>query len=134
MDPDGVYAGPKAAAHKQRIQKVFQGYVEAGYSKEEVFDAMAEQGMAVINVGTGFCFGGTEDYDESLPCIGTLRCNPNRCNNAIVGKANAPKWREIYISNKALLGKEGYEDRESQLIETIEEARGVLIYLGEDVD
>ena len=134
MDPDGVYAGPKAAEHKVRIQKVFQGYMEAGYSKEEVFDAMAEQGMAVINVGTGFCFGGTEDYDESLPCIGTLRCNPNRCNNAIVGKANAPKWREIYVSNKALLGKEGYEDRESQLIEAIEEARGVLIYLGEDVD
>ena len=36
MDPDGVYAGPKAAAHKQRIQKVFQGYMEAGYTKEDV--------------------------------------------------------------------------------------------------
>ncbi|KTF19538.1 site-specific integrase [Pseudoalteromonas sp. 10-33] len=134
MDPDGVYAGPKAQEHKARLNKVFQGYMDLGYTKDEIFDAMAEQGMAVINVGTGFCFGGMEDYDKSIPCIGSLRCNPIRCKNAIVGKANIPKWKEVYASNVALLGKDGYEDRQSQLTEAIEEAKQVLIYLGEAVD
>ncbi|GHE92336.1 site-specific integrase [Thalassotalea profundi] len=134
MDPNGTYVGPKATEHKERVQKVFQGYMEAGYSKDEIFDAMAEQGLAVINVGAGFCFGGVEDYDESLPCIGSLRCNPNRCSNAIVSKANAPKWREVFVSNSELVGKEGYEDRQDQIIAAVEEARGVLIYLGEAVD
>lgn len=135
MDPDGTYVGPKAEEHKARIKKVFQGYMEAGYTKEEIFDAMAEQGLAVINVGTGFCFGGAnEDFDENIPCIGSLRCNPNRCSNAIVSKVNAPKWREVYVSNKELLGKDGYEDRQDQIEEAIKEARGVLIYLGESVD
>lgn len=134
MDPDGVYVGPNAKEHKVRLNKVFQGYMEVGYTKDEIFDAMADQGMAVINVGTGFCFGGMEDYDESIPCIGSLRCNPIRCKNAIVGKANIPKWKEVYASNTALLGKDGYEDRKSQLLEAIEEAKQVLIYLGEAVD
>jgi hypothetical protein len=134
MDPDGTYVGPKAEEHKARIQKVFQGYQAAGYSKEEVFDAMAEQGMAVINVGTGFCFGGVEDFDESIPCIGTLRCNPIRCSNAIVTKANAPKWREIYITNKELLIKDGYEERKEQIIATVNESKAVLLLLGEELD
>jgi len=134
MDPNGTYVGPKAKEHKERIQKVFQGYQAAGYSNEEVFVAMAEQGMAIINVGTGFCFGGVEDFDESIPCIGTLRCNPIRCSNAIVTKANAPKWREIYVTNSELLDKSGYEDRRDQIVATVEESKAVLSFLGEEVD
>lgn len=134
MDPDGIYVGPRAKEHKVRIKKVFQGYMEAGYTKEEIFDAMAEQGLSVINVGTGFCFGSADNLDESIPCIGSLRCNPNRCSNAIVSKANAPKWREVYISNKVLLGKDGYEERQEQIKAAVEESKGVLIYLGENID
>ena len=134
MDPDGIYLGPKGGAHKARLKKVFQGYLEAGYSKDEVFNAMAEQGLAVINVGTGFCFGGVENFDESLPCIGSLRCNPLRCSNAVVTTANISKWREIYVTNKNLLGKEGYEEREAQLLAVIKEAKNVLLHLGERLE
>lgn len=133
MDPEGNYAGPKGKEHKKRITKVFQGYLAAGYTREEIFDAMAEQGLAVINVGSGFCFGGVEDFDDSLPCIGSLRCNPIRCSNAIVTKVNAPKWREVVVTNRALLGKEGYEDRREQLLSAIKEAEGVLKLLGEEI-
>ncbi|MBC3766294.1 site-specific integrase [Neptunicella marina] len=133
MDPNGTYVGPKAKEHKARITAVFRGYIAAGYTPEEVFDAMAEQGMAVINVGGGFCFGGVEDFDESLPCIGSLRCNPIRCSNAIVSQIHAPKWREIVITNRALLKKEGYEDRQDQLLSTIREAEEVLRWLGEEI-
>jgi integrase len=133
MDPDGTYLGVKGVEHKARLKKSFEGFMAAGYSKEDVYEAMAEQGMAIINVGSGFCFGGVENYDESLPCIGTLRCNPIRCSNAVVGKANAPKWREVYFSNKVLLGKEGYQDRESQIRKAMSEAKEVLKLLGEEI-
>ena len=130
MDPNGIYVGANAEEHKSRLKKVFQGYMAEGYSEDDIFNAMAEQGMAIINVGTGFCFGGVESFDENIPCIGTLRCNPLRCKNAIIGKANIPKWKEVLISNKSLIGKDGYEERETQLLEAVKEAEQVLIYLG----
>jgi len=133
MNPDGTYLGPKGKEHKLRLKKIFTGYIESGYTKDQVFDAMAKQGIAVINVGSGFCFGGIENYDESLPCIGSLRCNPIRCSNAIVTEVNAPKWREVLITNQALLAKEGYEDRKEQILATIKEAQEVLKLLGQEV-
>lgn len=133
MDPDGNYAGPRGKEHKERVTKVFQGYLAAGYTKDEIIDEMAKQGLAVISVGSGFCYGGVEDFDESLPCIGSLRCNPIRCSNAVVTKANAPKWREVVVTNRALLNKEGYEDRREQLLSVIREAEEVLKLLGEEI-
>lgn len=133
MDPNGNYVGVKGKEHKARISKVFQGYLAAGYTEDEVFDAMAEQGMAVINVGSGFCFGGMEDFDESLPCIGSLRCNPVKCSNAIVAQANAPKWREVLVTNRSLLNQEGYEGRREQILSTISEAEEVLKMLSEEI-
>jgi hypothetical protein len=133
MDPDGTYLGKKGKEHSYRVKKAFEGYMASGYTKEEVFEAMAKQGVAIINMGTGFCYGGVEDFDESLPCIGGLRCNPVRCKNAIVTKLNKPKWREVYIANKALIGKTGYEDRQEQILEAVKEAEAVLLDLGEEV-
>lgn len=148
-DPDGGYAGDNANAHRSRLAAYFKGYLEAGYSKDEIFDRMAELNFAVINVGQGYCYGGaTEEQDASLPCIGSLRCNPNRCKNAVVTEANAPKWREVYVQNTIALRKiEGdfsvpySELRESdeiassiaQLKLAISEAEGVLKTLGMEV-
>lgn len=148
-DPDGGYAGDNADAHRSRLKAYFQGYLEAGYSKNEIFDRMAEMGFAVINVGQGFCYGGaTEEHDASLPCIGSLRCNPNRCKNAVVTEANAPKWKEVYVQNTLALRKiesdtsatfvelrEADEKTASiaQLKLAISEAEGVLKHLGIEV-
>jgi hypothetical protein len=125
--------GGKANEHISTIKKFFNGCMEAGYSEDEIYEAMVQQGLAIINVGSGYCFGGVEDFDETLPCIGGLRCNPVRCHNAVVTKANAPKWREIYLSNLKLIGLDGYEDRQDQIVETIEESKRVLEYLGEEL-
>lgn len=133
FDPNGKYMGGKANEHLSKIKKFFNGCMEAGYSENEIYEAMVEQGLAIINVGNGYCFGGVEDFDETLPCIGGLRCNPVRCHNAIVTKANAPKWREIYLDNLKLVGVEGYEERQDQIVEAIEESKRVLEYLGEDL-
>ncbi|HDS1694665.1 site-specific integrase [Pseudomonas asiatica] len=148
-DPDGGYAGDNADAHRSRLAAYFKGYLEAGYSKDEIFDRMAEMNFAVINVGQGYCYGGaSEEHDASLPCIGSLRCNPNRCKNAVVTEANAPKWLEVYIQNSLALKKiegdstEPYPDLRAsgevadsiaQLKLAISEAEGVLRKLGREV-
>lgn len=134
FDPDGNFAGVNAAAHKENLWKVFRGYMASGYTKDDIFEAMAEQHIAVINVGQGFCFGGApSEFDSSIPCIGGLRCNPNRCSNAIVSKANAPSWREVYYQNKAMLGNPEYSHIHAQSKAAMEEAFGVLQLLGEEL-
>lgn len=146
-DPDGGYVGDNAEAHRARLKKYFQGYLEAGYTKDEIFDRMVELGFAIINVGQGYCYGdATEDFDASLPCIGTLRCNPYRCKNAVVTKANAPKWREVYVQNTIALRKleseslspgqmihDGFAKSMEQMKAAIAEAEAVLIGLGEEL-
>lgn len=142
-DPDGSYVGEHAEAYRERLKKYYQGYIEAGYTKEEIFDRMVENDFAVINVGQGFCYGeATEEFDASLPCIGSLRCNPTRCKNAFVTKANAPKWREVYVQNTIALKKfessseiihGGFDKSVAQLKAAIEEAKAVLEGLGEEL-
>ena len=130
-DPNGTYAGVNADAHKKRLRKLFEGYQAAGYSNDEVFEAMAQQGMAVINVGTGMCYGGrVEEFDQSLPCIGSLRCNPNRCHQAVITKAHIPKWREVYEQNMKVVNLGESETNYRQAVEAANEAKGVLEYLG----
>lgn len=134
FDPDGVYIGGKAQEHRERVTKYFNGCAESGYGKEEIFEAMANQNLAIFNVGLGFCFGDVvEGFDESLPCIGGLRCNPNRCSNAIVTKANAPKWRDVYLSNLRLIDHPDHLDNQSGIIAAVNEAKNVLKYLGEEL-
>ncbi|MAE21272.1 site-specific integrase [Pseudomonas chengduensis] len=134
-DPDGNYAGPNAENHKARMKRVFSGYMAAGYTKEQIVAQMAKKRMAIINVGQGFCYGSQrEEFDESLPCIGGLRCNPNRCINAVVTKVHAPKWREIYVQNRLALGSANSAGVEEELKAAMEEARGVLEHLGEEVE
>lgn len=148
-DPDGNYVGENAQAHRKRLKAYFQGYLEQGYTKEEIFDRMVELDFAIINVGQGYCYGqATETWDSSLPCIGSLRCNPNRCKNAVVTKANAPKWREVVVQNTIALRKLGavsdgmqfetatdhqFAKSVAQMQLAISEAQAVLKGLGEEV-
>ncbi|WP_286952919.1 MULTISPECIES: hypothetical protein [unclassified Pseudomonas] len=117
------------------MKKIFNGYMAAGYSKEEIVAQMAKKRLAIINVGQGFCYGSQrEEHDESLPCIGSLRCNPNRCKNAVVTRAHAPRWREIYLENRLALSSGSSSIVEEELRAAIDEAKGVLEYLGEEIE
>lgn len=133
-DPEGNFAGPNAEKHKAKMKKAFDGYMAAGYTKDQIFDQMVKKRIAVINVGQGFCYGGQkEDFDDSLPCIGSLRCNPIRCKNAVVTKANAPKWREVYTQNAIALASDTRSNQE-EIRAAMDEAKAVLKYLGEEVE
>lgn len=135
FNPNGTYYGGKSDEIKQRATKLFQGFAAAGLSNEEVYKAMVDQGIAVVNVGHGLCYGGrSEEFDDSLPCIGSLRCNPARCSEAVVTRSHAPKWREVYILNKANLNKPEYADNREQILAIMEEAKLVLQSLGEEVE
>lgn len=133
-NPNGVYYGGKANEHKKGLIKIFQGYIAEGYTEEEVYEAMVDQGVAVVYMGQGLCYGGKEEDDSSLPCIGSLRCNPARCKQAVVTSKHAPKWREVYILNKANLNKPEYSHNREQIIAAMNEAKMVLENLGEKVE
>lgn len=130
MDPDGIYYGEAGQAHKSRLRSMFQGYMASGYTKDEILEELVRQGFALISVGQGFCYGGrSEDFDSSVPCIGSLRCNPLRCSNAVITKANLPKWKEIYVQNKANLAKPEYQGNYVQIEAAMDEALKVIEYL-----
>lgn len=134
-NPHGIYYGGKANEHTQRLIKMFQGYMAEGYTEDEVYEALVNQGVAVVYMGQGLCYGGRgEEYDSSLPCIGSLRCNPARCKQAVVTSKHAPKWREVYILNKANLNKPEYSYNREQIMAAMNEAKMVLEYLGEAVE
>lgn len=134
-NPNGVFYGGKATELKERLAKLFQGYQATGCTEEEVYEAMVDQGFAIVNVGQGLCYGeNSENFDSNLPCIGTLRCNPIRCSQAVVTKSHAPKWREVYILNKANLNKPEYAHNREQILAVMNEAKLVLENLGEEVE
>lgn len=134
-NPNGTYYGGRTVEHKTNLIKLFQGYMAEGYTEEEVYEAMADQGMAIVYVGQGICYGNrNEEYDTTLPCIGSLRCNPAKCSQAIVTSKHAPKWREVYILNKANLNKPEYAHNREQIQAAIDEAVMVLNSLGEMVE
>ncbi|WP_421833059.1 site-specific integrase [Acinetobacter baumannii] len=134
-NPNGVYYGGKADDHKRQLIETFQGYMAEGYTEEEIYEAMVDQGVAIVFVGQGLCYGNRQEvYDSSLPCIGSLRCNPARCKQAIVTNKHAPKWREVYILNKANLNKPEYSHNREQIMAAMNEAKMVLENLGEKVE
>ena len=134
-NPNGIYYGGKANEHKKGLIKTFSGYIAEGYTEEEVYEAMVDQGVAMVYMGQGLCYGGrAEEYDSSLPCIGSLRCNPARCKQAVVTIKHAPKWREVYTLNKVNLNKPEYSHNREQILAAMNEARMVLENLGEEVE
>lgn len=135
FNPNGTFYGGKANEHKKNLVTLFQGYITNGYTEEEVYEALADHGAAVTNIGNGLCYGNRkDDLDSNLPCIGSLKCNPVRCKHALVTVKHAPKWREIYMVNQANLNKPEYEHLREQMLAVMNEAAMVLDNLGEKVE
>ncbi|WP_020190334.1 site-specific integrase [Pseudomonas putida] len=134
-DPTKGFAGQHAKEHVAHLERRFEGYMAAGYTQDEVFEAITRQRIAVISTGQAFCYGNrAEDFDSSIPCIGGLRCNPQRCDNAVITEGNAPAWRTVYEQNSKILRNQEVKHLHEAAKAAMEEARGVLLKLGQAVD
>lgn len=135
-DPDSIVhgGGAEAFSHKRRVY--FEGMTDAGMSREEIVDSLAAMGSSLFaNVGLGYCTGRKDNpaTGERPPCIGSLRCNPVRCSNAIVTKqAHGPAWKKVYIENRRMAKDPRFSYAKSTLEAMALEARMVLERLGED--
>lgn len=133
-DPDKGFAGKHAKEHVAHIAKSFEGYMAAGYTKDEVFEAITRQKIAVISTGQAFCYGNrAEDFDSSIPCIGGLRCNPQRCDNAVITEGNAPAWRTVYEQNRKILRNQDVKHLHEAAKAAMDEAKAVLLTLGQEL-
>ncbi|NMP04843.1 site-specific integrase [Pseudoalteromonas arctica] len=104
FNPDGKYSGGGAKKHTEHLRTIFQGYMASGYRKDEIYEKMIEQGYYLMNVGKLYCMANeaTEKFDTSLPCIGSLRCNPVDCPNALISNEHASVWKETHAENIAI--------------------------------
>ncbi|WP_122581878.1 site-specific integrase [Pseudomonas viridiflava] len=133
-DPGKGFAGKNAAHHVANLQKTFDGYLAAGYTEAEIYEAIAEQRIAVVSVGQAFCYGNrAEEFDPSIPCLGGLRCNPNRCSSAVITEGNAPAWQGVFEQNKRILASPEMSHLHEASQAAMTEAREVLLLLGHEV-
>jgi hypothetical protein len=109
-----------------------------GWDTEEVVTHLAKQGLPFASVGTGYC-GGRRDRllkdgtRELSPCIGSLQCNPGKCHQAVITKTHLPQWKKILEHNLAMANDEDMVYAKDVHLAAAEEAKMVLISLGEKI-
>ncbi|HLK97213.1 MAG TPA: hypothetical protein VK364_05550, partial [Hymenobacter sp.] len=137
--PQAPIAGPGAVAFKQNRAAYFTGMLAAGWQMEEIMEHLARRGLPMADVGLGYCQGRREieqeDGSKALPpCLGQLKCNPNRCKNAVIPQSKAPIWLKIYNENKQRLNDPLMAHAKHEHEHFVEEARQVLTHLGIKID
>lgn len=119
FSPHSPISGGGAAVFSERRDVYFEGMMSAGYSNEEIIDELGRLTNAVfVNVGLGYCTGRKTDPGgaKDVPCIGQLRCNPNKCKNAVITEEHIPAWQAVKADNVRMMedprffyGKEQFE-------------------------
>lgn len=138
-DPNMQVAGGGSQEFKERRKIYFEGMAAQGWTTEEVIKYLSKQGLPFASVGIGYC-GGRKDRllkdgtRELSPCIGSLQCNPSRCNQAVITKTHMPQWKKILEHNLAMVNDEDMAYAKDVHLAAAEEAKQVLKGLGESVD
>ena len=104
-DPNARRAGGGAIEFNERLRAKFFGYVEQGYSEDEVIRHFVADGIPPLaDVGLGYCLGRRKimrhDKEVDPPCVGSLRCNPLDCTNGIVPMSKKPIWVKLAKENR----------------------------------
>jgi len=137
--PQATVVGPGAAEFKRNREFYFTGMLEAGWNLDEIMEYLAMQGLPMADVGLGYCQGRREIQQEDgskmpPPCLGQLKCNPNRCNNAVITISKIPIWIKVYRENKLRLMDPLMAHAANEHAYFMEEAKQTLINLGVNVD
>lgn len=136
--PDAPVAGPGAEEFKQNRASYFTGMLSAGWEMDELMEHLAMQGRPMADVGLGYCKGRREIEENGVkqlpPCLGQLKCNPNRCKNAIITSAQVPIWVQVYKENHKRLNDPLLAHGWPEYAQFVEEAKQVLSTLGINVE
>jgi integrase len=136
--PQSAIAGPSAKEFKQKRAYYFTGMQAAGWQMDEIMEHLAARGLPFADVGLGYCKGRREieqeDGSKELPpCLGQLKCNPNRCKNAIIPQSKIPIWKQVYTENRKRANDPLLAHSKLECQQLMSEAQQVLATLGIDV-
>jgi hypothetical protein len=129
FSPDSELSGGGAKEFTARKKIYFEGMTSAGYSDEEIIEGLGRLTDAVfVNVGLGYCTGRKSDPEgaKDLPCIGQLRCNPNKCKNAAITSEHVPAWEASRADNVRMLNDPRFSYGKEQYLLAIAEADEVI--------
>ena len=128
--PDAAVTGGGAEQHKARRDAYFRGMVVRGFDIDKVIQELAKRGMPLTDVGTALCSGQrfitVDGVKQDPPCIGALRCNPNRCSNAIIPEYKEQAWSRLATENRKRACDPAYAHARSYFEEAAGEAEGVV--------
>lgn len=134
--PNARVAGGGADEHKARRAAYFAGLALRGVTVDDALNELAKQGMPLTDVGLGLCQGQRKIVVDGIrddpPCIGQLRCNPNRCAQAVIPRYKAPAWERLSRENKLRANDPQLSHARSYLLEAAAEADQVLEILNEN--
>jgi integrase len=136
--PRAPVAGPGAEEFKKNRTFYFAGAFAAGLSEEEVLERLSTRGLPLADVGLGYCKGRreiVEDGEKHLPpCLGQLKCNPNRCKNAIIPQNKVSIWIRVYKEARKRMDDPALAHIRPESIFYMIESEEVLKTLGIDID
>lgn len=126
-DPDAPVMGIGGAHYAERRKAYFEGMMAEGYTKEEIQDYLIEVQSPFVNVGLGYCGGRRPDeLGNKPPCVGSLRCNPVECSNAVVTPDNLPHWKKVGQDNRRMAQDERFFYAKDQFIAAADQAEKVV--------
>jgi hypothetical protein len=131
--PESVVAGGGAKQHEARRAAFFNGVVLNGSSVDDVISELAVRGAPLVDVGTAMCTGQrvivVDGVKKDPPCIGGLRCNPVRCENALIPEFKQSAWKRARAENLKRLADPAYSHARSYLEEAVAEADAVINFI-----
>jgi hypothetical protein len=129
--PEAPVAGGGAEALRGRRLAYFEGMALRGIEIDQVLRHLAKEGgMPLTDVGLGYCQGQMKVVMDGVktdpPCIGSLRCNPVRCPQAIIPEHKAPLWERASTENRRRAADPQFFYARPHLEEAATEAEGVV--------
>lgn len=129
--PDSPIAGGGAEIIKERRAAYFQGMVHLGMTIDDILLHLAREGaMPLTDVGLAYCQGKTKIMKDGIktdpPCIGSLRCNPVSCSNAVVTKHKLPMWKRALSENNKRIQDPAFAYAHHELLGAAEEIKSVI--------
>lgn len=124
-------AGGGGKKFMRERKEYYAGRMEAGATEEEVREELVATGIPLSGIGTGFCAGrkelpGPNGTTRKPPCVGSLGCSPDDCDNSLITPIHAAVWRKAAAQNEALVKRPEFAYCREEQLTKLAKARKVL--------